>query len=659
LICENGSSLSFGEPRRGEHSLLHHFRCANGHEWQLEIDPAAGSNGIEVTCPHCLTSPAHANPLPPCDPADQPGERIPSPPDYEILGELGRGGMGVVYKARHLRLNRLVALKMILAGGHASGQELTRFQREAEAVARLQHPNIVQIYEDGEHQGLPFFAMEFVAGGSLDRRLQGRPIPPREAVRMVATLAAAVDHAHQKGVIHRDLKPANVLLGEGDAPKITDFGLAKYLDAVGGQTASGAVLGTPSYMAPEQAGGRDAAGGRPEIGRTADVYALGAILYELLTGRPPFLAETPLDTLLQVISQEPIPPRRLQPTIPGDLETVCLKCLEKDPPRRYPTALDLGQDLERWSRGEPISARPPAVAYVLGKFVRRHWLTTGLVATALLALLVGFATAFYYTDLARRNAEGALQRFQAEHAHHETALPSGQELYRRIVGATGWVVLKTKPGPVSGTCTLVDRPHRLVVTVHHVVAGAEAITIFFPSYRDGKLLTDREAYVRQPAEEARQGRVVASDPVRGLALVQLESLPAGVEALPWSDSEPRPGDTIHVVSNPGDGNLWSYAAGPVHQVYRKKWKALVEGQLAEMDARVVETLSLVGPGGSGAPLVNDAGGLVGIAVGGTATPFPRSMFVEAGEVSDFVTKYFQGQGEAWVPEKVSLPHKGK
>ncbi|HEV3262371.1 MAG TPA: serine/threonine-protein kinase, partial [Gemmataceae bacterium] len=268
---------------------------------------------------------------------------------YEILGVLGRGGMGVVYQARQVKLRRLVALKMILAGQHAGPEQLARFRAEAEAVARLQHANIVQIHEVGEHDGQPFFSLEFVEGGSLAHKLAGVPEPPAQAARLVETLARAIEAAHQRGIIHRDLKPANVLLTADGTPKITDFGLAKHLQdepavskgepgvsTAGGLTATGAVLGTPSYMAPEQAAGK--AG---EMTAAVDIYALGAILYELLTGRPPFRAATVLETLEQVRTVEPVPPSRLQPKVPRDLETICLKCLEKEPGKRYPSAQEL------------------------------------------------------------------------------------------------------------------------------------------------------------------------------------------------------------------------------------------------------------------------------------------------------------------------------
>jgi serine/threonine-protein kinase len=273
-------------------------------------------------------------------------------PGYEILGELGRGGMGVVYQARQTRLNRLVALKMILAGGHAGEQDLARFKIEADAIARLQHPHIVQIYDIGEQGGLPYFSLEYCPGGSLASKLDGTPWPARQAARLVETLARATHAAHQAGIIHRDLKPANVLLTADGTPKITDFGLAKRLDQSQQQTASGAIVGTPSYMAPEQAGGR-----RRDIGPQTDVYALGAVLYELITGRPPFRAATALETLVQVVEQEAAPPRLLNPALDRDLQTICLKCLEKDPRRRYASAAELADDLGRFQQGESIRAR--------------------------------------------------------------------------------------------------------------------------------------------------------------------------------------------------------------------------------------------------------------------------------------------------------------
>jgi serine/threonine-protein kinase len=285
------------------------------------------------------------------DNSDDPAAAPPQIPGFTILEVLGRGGMGVVYKARDLRRKRLVALKMVLIGGHAGEQELRRFRKEAQAIARLQHPNIVELYESGESEGHPFFSLEFVESGSLADQLDGKPWPARKAARLVRTLARAVHHAHSRDIIHRDLKPANVLLTADGTPKITDFGLARQLDTSGCQTPSDAVLGTPSYMAPEQAGQAK------HVGPAADVYALGAILYELLTGEPPFQGDTPLDIIMQVVADDPVAPRLLRPNLPADLETICLKCLHKNPGKRYPSAQALAGDLRRFVDDEPVRAR--------------------------------------------------------------------------------------------------------------------------------------------------------------------------------------------------------------------------------------------------------------------------------------------------------------
>jgi WD40 repeat protein/tRNA A-37 threonylcarbamoyl transferase component Bud32 len=338
-----------------------------------------------------------------------------SVPGYEILGELGRGGMGVVYKARQTRLNRLVALKMILAGGHAGAAELLRFQTEAHAIARLQHPNIVQVYEVGEHEGKPFLSLEYCGGGSLAQKLGGTPLPPRDAAALLETLARAMRAAHEQYVIHRDLKPANVLLASDGTPKITDFGLAKELDEAG-QTQSGTVLGTPSYMAPEQAGGKSFA-----ISPATDVYALGAILYECLTGRPPFKAATAYDTILQVLGDEPVPPARLTAGVPRDVETICLKCLAKEPGRRYASAKELGDDLRRFLAGEPIVARPVGRLERTAKWVRRNpvvALLCGVAAGLLLTLTAVSFTAAVYINGARKRAD---QKAADEKAAREEA----------------------------------------------------------------------------------------------------------------------------------------------------------------------------------------------------------------------------------------------
>jgi serine/threonine-protein kinase len=308
-------------------------------------------------------------------------------PGYEILGELGRGGMGVVYKARQLGLNRVVALKMVLAGAHAGEQQLARFHTEAEAVALLQHPNIVQIYDVGEHDGLPYFSLEYIDGGALDRKIHRQAQPPREAARLVEMLADAMQYAHQHGVIHRDLKPANVLLTQDGQPKITDFGLAKRLESDSSQTKSGTLMGTPSYMAPEQARGEV-----HDVGPLADVYSLGAMLYELLTGQPPFLAATAMETIMQVTRDEPKAPSRLIEKVPRDLETICLKCLQKEPAQRYATAGALAEDLRRFLSGEPILARPISAPERAWRWCRRNpWIaaSSATIFVLLLAVAIG------------------------------------------------------------------------------------------------------------------------------------------------------------------------------------------------------------------------------------------------------------------------------
>jgi serine/threonine-protein kinase len=338
--------------------------------------------------------------------------------EFELRREIGRGGMGVVYEAYDVKLKRRVALKMIKAGDLASPEEVERFRAEAEAVARLQHPNIVQIYAVGEQHGRPYLALEYVDGGSLESLLKSKPLPPSEAAQLVEALARAVQYAHQCGIIHRDLKPANVLLcsevslsqvGTGSLavtrnPKITDFGLAKRLqEGEPGPTHSGAIMGTPSYMAPEQANGRSR-----DIGPPTDVYALGAILYECLTGRPPFKAANPMDTLLQVIGLEPVPPSRLQPKVPRDLETICLKCLAKDIPRRYSSALETAEELNRFLNGDPIRARPCGYADRIYRWCRRNSGVATLLATAsVLLLLVGGLTALHLADEATARAREA------------------------------------------------------------------------------------------------------------------------------------------------------------------------------------------------------------------------------------------------------------
>ena len=326
---------------------------------------------------------------------------------YEILKELGRGGMGVVYQAKQTALDRIVALKMVLAGTHAGSEERLRFRIEAEAVARLTHPNIVQIYEVGQQDGLPYFSLEFMDGGSLEDLLKGQPLPPKRACDLVETLARAVHSAHVRGVVHRDLKPANILMTADGTPKIADFGLAKRLDSVG-QTETGMVMGTPRYMAPEQAAGRS-----HEVGPAADIYALGVILYHLLTGNTPFNDENSLKLLTKVVKEEPPRLRQFAPGVPHDLETICLKCLEKSIEKRYASALDLAEDLRRFRNHEPIHARPITRLERTARWCRREPAWAGLIAVSLLAA-VGLLMAGVWFHM---RIQDQLQR--TEQAHRE------------------------------------------------------------------------------------------------------------------------------------------------------------------------------------------------------------------------------------------------
>ncbi|MGI9516376.1 MAG: serine/threonine-protein kinase [Pirellulaceae bacterium] len=299
--------------------------------------------------------------------------------DYELLNEIARGGMGVVYKARHKTLNRITAVKMIIGGRFSSDEELQRFHVEAEAAAKLDHPGIVPLYEIGEYDGQAFFAMKFIEGGSLAQKLDHFREDPRQAVDMMAQVSRAVHHAHQRGILHRDLKPANVLIDEDMQPLITDLGLAKSTAGNSNLTHTGAVLGTPSYMPPEQAAGQD------NVTTAADVYALGAIMYELLTGMPPHKGDTAVETVMRVLNDTPAEPRKVDKSVDYELELICLKCLERDPADRYNSAGDLAEDLEHWLAGDAISVKPPSFWFHLSRWLR----TNRRVVYVAFAILIG------------------------------------------------------------------------------------------------------------------------------------------------------------------------------------------------------------------------------------------------------------------------------
>ncbi|HJZ90888.1 MAG TPA: serine/threonine-protein kinase [Gemmataceae bacterium] len=439
------------------------LRCPKGHLWrpdEFDDEAAPTDPTAAVACPYCgALCTVAAEPLPatkraPSTAPDRTDDRPRADfPGYEILNILGSGGMGVVYKARQIRTDRVVALKV---PGHLDLETRVRFTTEAQAAARVSHPHIVQVYEVGEHQGRPFLALEYVPGGTLADRLTGTPLPPRPAATLAETVARAVGAAHDHGVVHRDLKPSNILLsGVSDqesgvgttaaltpdpwllTPKVADFGLARRLDADTGQTRSGMILGTPDYMAPEQAAGAHRAG------PTADVYALGAILYELLTGRPPFRGPGMLETLEQVRTLEPVPPRRLQPAVPRDLETICLKCLQKDPARRYPAAGELADDLRRFLDGLPVLARPVSRLARWVKRARRNPLATGMAAGLCLVLIAAACygvvyhlrlqaqrdRARYHFQMSVRSVEGLL----TEVAEEDLALEPRAELKRKAL----------------------------------------------------------------------------------------------------------------------------------------------------------------------------------------------------------------------------------
>jgi serine/threonine-protein kinase len=336
----------------------------------------------------------------------------PEIPGYEVLEQIGEGGMAVVFRARHVKLNRIVALKLLR---HGDDVDLARFQREAQTLAAVQHPHVVQVFDSGRHQERPFIALEFVAGGSLDERLRENTLSPHTAAKLLRQIALGVHAVHQQNLIHRDLKPANVLITPDETAKVTDFGLARRIEG-GDLTRTGVIIGTPSYMAPEQARGQT-----QELSVRVDVYGLGSVLYECITGQPPFRSATVVETLIRVQHEEPVPPRKLQPSCPRDLETICLKCLSKEPAQRYGSAQEVAEDLERFLSGQPIQARPSSRLERGLKWVRRNPVPTALALVVLLTLIAaGVWLQGYFRQQMEADQSASLAMAEARSLHEQS-----------------------------------------------------------------------------------------------------------------------------------------------------------------------------------------------------------------------------------------------
>jgi WD40 repeat protein/tRNA A-37 threonylcarbamoyl transferase component Bud32 len=482
--------------------------------------------------------------------------------DYELIQMIARGGMGVVYKARQRKLDRVVALKMILTGQLASAEEVQRFYLEARAVAQLEHPGIVPIFEVGEHAGQPFFSMSFVEGGSLARRVRDGPLPPREAAGLVERIAGAVAYAHERGIIHRDLKPANILLDKDGNPKVSDFGLAKRVAGDSHLTLAGQVMGTPSFMAPEQAAGKT-----DEVGPAADVYALGAILYCLLTGRPPFESVDAVETLRQVKEREPVPPRRLNPAVSRDLETICLKCLQKDPRKRYAGAAGLADDLGRFLAGKPIQARPVGRAERVWRWCRRNPGVASLLGAVAASLLLGMAATSYYAVQAGNREQDALAN--ARRAREEKAR-SDRRWYAAEMSLAGkaWeeaqlAVLRQKLAAFEPREP--GEPELRGFEWYHLqrlgrldlrTLPAHAVPIHSVAYSpDGRRLASAAGEFGKP------GEVKVWDVVTGEELLCLRGFPDLVSCVAFSPDGLRLAAANGGVRTPGEIRVWDAADG--------------------------------------------------------------------------------------------------
>ena len=485
-----------------------------------------------------------------------PDTEAPDIPGYVVLNLLGRGGMGVVYRALHLKLTRTVAIKMLVSGRYAAGPERARLVREAQAIALLRHPNIIQVFDLGDLDGRPYFTMEYLEGGSLSQKLAGVPQPGREAAAMVATLAEAIQVAHAAGIVHRDLKPANILLTADGTPKISDFGLARDYTEAPELTLGGSRHGTPSYMSPEQASGK-----RGTIGPSTDIYSLGAVLYEMQTGRPPFMAETPAETERQVIAEEPAPPSRLNAEVPRDLETICLKCLCKDRGRRYASASDLADDLRRFLRGEPIAAQRASLLERLFKWARRHPAHTaaGVGAAAAVSGVLGAIlwTISVKATIAQAVADDLAEVVRLEHASDWRAARNMLERAKtRLGSASGRDRLARRVSEVEDELDLVDRLAALRFE-RESSKGADFVPAeWWSKYR--RVLSDAGFLADGDSPEAFAARIARS-PIRTALVEALDDMaPCASRAdLEWVFSATRLADPDPWRDKARDLTIWT------------------------------------------------------------------------------------------------------